>query len=204
MPPHSQGKQREGQEIQGHLHHSDHEYASTRGGQFPAVPSIETQPKRRDIDPCKDRELQPSAGCDMLPKTDYQRRRTADDQQPTDDLTPADVALFHEGTEKFSPFLTGLFGIYLRKRLGILVGAIQRVDRAFLGLGRHWNRRAGRGGHRRSKWIGDRRLLKRPLKRPLGRLFGHVCRHLFGHVFRHLFGRYLRKVRRWFCSWFGK
>ena len=202
MPPHSQGKQREGQEIQGHLHHSDHEYPSTRGRQFPAMPSIEPQSERRDIDPGKDRELQPSAGCDMLPKTDYQRRRTADDQQPTDDLTPADVALFHEGTEKFSPFLTGLFGIYLRKRLGILVGAIQRVDRAFLGLGRHWNRRAGRGGHRRSMWIGDRRLLKRPLKRPLGRLFdrlfGHVCRHLFRHVCRHLFGRYLRKVRRWF------
>ena len=111
MPPHAQGKQCECQKIQGHLHHSNHEYPSTRRRQFPAMPSIEAQGERCHIDPSKERELKPYACGDLIPETDHQRRRAANDQQPTDDLTPADVALFHEGTEKFSPFLTGLFGI---------------------------------------------------------------------------------------------
>ena len=119
------------------------------------MPSIEAQGERGHIDPGKDREFKPYARGDLIPETDHQSRRTADDQQPTDDLTPADVALFHEGTEKFSPFLTGPLGFHLRKRLRILVGAIQRVDRAFRGLGSLFDR-----------------------------YFGHVCGHVCGRYLR--------------------
>ena len=49
----------------------------------------------------EDEKLQNRNLRDLCPQADYERSRTADDQQTADNLAPTNVALFHEGVEHF-------------------------------------------------------------------------------------------------------
>src|SRR5262249_59229347 len=63
---------------------------------------VESDAEENCRDRGEDQKLQHGNLRDLRPEANNERRRTADDQQATDDLAPTNVALFHERVEHFA------------------------------------------------------------------------------------------------------
>ena len=94
---------RHGDEVQGHQQRGNHQQGPAGRFQLPTMVGVEPDAEdgRRNRD--EDEELGIRDPLQGFPQADHQRDRRADEQQSTDQLAPANIALFHEGGQHLAP-----------------------------------------------------------------------------------------------------
>src|SRR5258708_28575671 len=91
--------------------------------------------KERRGECCKDKKLQDRDLRDLVPETDDESSRTPDDQEPTNYLAPANIALLHERQQNLAEW-AGWFGGLLHRSRGtsrcIISLFIDRLELRFI------------------------------------------------------------------------